>query len=59
MDDKTKKKISQRLKGRKKGSTHRKNISLAMRNIKHTEAHNKAISEAMKIIWKKRKEGRL
>ena len=56
MKEETKRKISQRLKGRKKGATHRKRISLAMKKLKRTEEHNRAISEAMKIIWKKRKE---
>ena len=56
MKEETKRKISQRLKGRKKGATHRKRIAQAMRRLKRTEEHNRAISEAMKIIWKKRKE---
>ena len=56
MKEETKKKISLKLKGRKKGATHRKRIAQAMKRLKRTEEHNKAISEAMKIIWKKRKE---
>ena len=56
MKEETKMKISYKLRGRKKGATHRKRIALAMKKVKRTEEHNKAISEAMKIIWKKRKE---
>lgn len=56
MNEETKKKISYKLRGRKKGATHRKRISLAMRKLKRTEAHNRAISEAMRITWKRRKE---
>ena len=56
MKEETKRKISYKLRGRKKSATHRKNISLAMRRVKRSEEHNKAISEAMKIIWKKRRE---
>ena len=59
MNEQTKRKISYKLRGRKKGATHRKKISLAMMKVKRTEEHNMAISEAMKIIWKKRKEGKL
>ena len=59
MNEQTKKKISYKLRGRKKGATHKKRISLAMKRLKRTEEHNKAISEAMKIIWKKKKEERL
>lgn len=59
MKEETKLKISYKLRGRKKGATHKKRIALAMKKLKRTEAHNKAISEAMRIIWKKRKEGKL
>lgn len=57
MNNETKKKISYKLRGKKKGATHKKRISLAMRKVKRTKEHNRAISEAMKIIWLKRKEG--
>ena len=56
MKEEVKKKISYKLKGRKKGATHRKRIAQAMKRLERTEEHNRAISEAMKIIWKKRKE---
>ena len=56
MKEETKKKISYKLRGRKKSANHKKRIAQAMRKVKRGEAHNKAISEAMKIIWKKRKE---
>ena len=59
MKEEVKKKISNKLKGRKKGATHRKRIAQAMERLERTEDHNRAISEAMKIIWKKRKEDRL
>ena len=59
MKEEVKKKISNKLKGRKKGATHRKRIAQAMKRLDRTEDHNRAISEAMKIIWKKRKEDRL
>lgn len=59
MKEETKKKISYRLRGRKKTATHRKRIAQTMKKVKRTEEHNRAISEAMRIIWKKRKEGTL
>ena len=59
MKEETKKKISHRLRGRKKTATHRKRIAQAVKKIERTEEHNRAISEAMRIIWKKRKEGTL
>ena len=59
MKEETKKKISYRLRGRKKGATHKERIAQAIKRVKRTEEHNRAISEAMKIIWKKRKEGKL
>ena len=59
MKEETKRKISYKLRGRKKGATHKKRISQAMKKIVRSEEHNKAIAEAMRIIWKKRKEGTL
>lgn len=59
MKEETKKKISYKLRGRKKGATHKKRIAQAMSKIVRSEEHNKAIAEAMRLIWKKRKEGTL
>ena len=56
MKEETKRKISYKLRGRKKSDSHRKRIAQAMRKVKRGEAHNRAISEAMLRIWKKRKE---
>lgn len=55
MKEETKKKISFRLKGRKKGATHKERISQAMKRLKRTSEHNKAISEAMRRAWKERR----
>ena len=59
MKEETKRKISYKLRGRKKGATHKKRIAQAMKRLVRSEEHNKAIAEAMRIIWKKRKEGTL
>lgn len=56
MKEETKKKISYKLKGRKKGATHKKRIAQAMKKLKRTEEHNRAISEAMRITWKKKRK---
>ena len=48
MDELTKKKISAKLKGRKKLATHKKKISQSLKGRKLTEEHKKKISEAMK-----------
>lgn len=48
MDKLTKKKISAKLKGRKKLATHKKNISQSLKGRKLSEQHKNNIAEAMK-----------
>lgn len=48
MDELTKKKISAKLKGRKKLATHKKNISQSLKGRKLSEQHKNNIDEAMK-----------
>ncbi|MBM6963879.1 hypothetical protein H6A37_08560 [Phocaeicola plebeius] len=48
MDELTKKKISAKLKGRKKLATHKKNISQSLKGRKLSEQHKNNIAEAMK-----------
>ena len=50
MDEITKRKISAKLKGRKKLATHKKNISQSLTGKKLSEEHKKNIAEAMKKI---------
>lgn len=47
MDELTKKKISAKLKGRKKTATHRKHISQSLTNRTLTTDHKKHIKEAL------------
>ncbi|MEQ3236186.1 hypothetical protein [Bacteroides cellulosilyticus] len=49
MNELTKKKISAKLKGRKKSATHRKHISQSLTNRKLSEEHKKHIKEALTI----------
>ena len=48
MDELTKKKISAKLKGRKKLATHKKNISQSLKGRKLSKQHKNNIAEAMK-----------
>lgn len=48
MDELTKKKISAKLKGRKKLAIHKKNISQSLKGRKLSEQHKNNIAEAMK-----------
>lgn len=48
MDELTKKKISAKLKGRKKLATHKKKISQSLKGRKLSEQHKNNIAEAMK-----------
>lgn len=48
MDALTKKKISMKLKGRKKGANHKKHISQALKGRKLSKEHKEHISEGMK-----------
>lgn len=50
MDEITKRKISAKLKGRKKLATHKKKISQSLRGRKLSEEHKNNIAEAMKKI---------
>ena len=51
MDELTKRKISNKLKGRKKAARTKWLISQSMRGKVKTEQHKLAISEAMRIYW--------
>ncbi len=48
MNEITKKKISMKLRGRKKGATHRKHISQSLTGRKLSKEHKQHISESMK-----------
>ena len=48
MNELTKKKISMKLRGRKKGATHRKHISQSLKGRKLSKEHKQHISESMK-----------
>lgn len=48
MNELTKKKISNTLKGKKKSATHRKNISKALTGRKLKKEHKEKIKESMK-----------
>lgn len=50
MDEITKRKISAKLKGRKKLATHKKKISQSLTGRKLSEEHKNNIAEAMKKI---------
>ena len=51
MNEQTKRKISNTLRGRKKSATTKKLISQALKNQPKTKQHKKAISEAMIAYW--------
>ncbi len=48
MNELTKMKISMKLRGRKKGATHRKHISQSLKGRKLSKEHKQHISESMK-----------
>lgn len=52
MKDETKKKISIRLRGRKKLATHCKHISQSLKRLKKTKEHKEKISASMKEYHK-------
>lgn len=55
MNELTKRKISLKLKGRKKLATTRKRISQALKGKKKSEDHKHNISEGMTTYWSIRK----
>lgn len=55
MNEQTRKKISYKLRGRRKSATTRKLISQALRGRTKTGQHRAAISEAMVAYWKIKK----
>lgn len=55
MDNITRKKISQSMKGRRKSATHKKHISQAMKDKQLTKEHKKHISEGMKSYYNSQK----
>ena len=55
MNEQTRKKISYKMRGRKKSATTRKLISQALRGRTKTGQHRAAISEAMVAYWKIKK----
>lgn len=52
MKEEAKKKISIRLRGRKKAATHCKHISQALRRLKKTKEHKEKISASLKEYHK-------
>lgn len=52
MKEEVKKKISMRLRGRKKLATHRKHISQALKRLKKTKEHREKISASLKEYHK-------
>jgi hypothetical protein len=56
MNEATKKKISYKLRGKKKSARTKWLISIAMRNKKKTEEHKEAISLSMLEFWKDKNE---
>ncbi len=52
MKEKTKRKISLKLKGRKKSANHCKHISQALRGIKKTKEHKEHLSDSLKKYHK-------
>ena len=54
MNEQTKRKISNTLRGRKKSATTKKLISQALKNQPKTKQHKQAISEAMKALWQRK-----
>lgn len=55
MNEQTRRKISYKMRGRKKSATTRKLISQALRGRAKTGQHRAAISEAMVAYWKIKK----
>lgn len=55
MNEQTRRKISYKMRGRKKSATTRKLISQALRGRTKTGQHRAAISEAMVAYWKIKK----
>ena len=55
MNEQTRRKISYKLRGRRKSATTRKLISQALRGRVKTGQHRAAISEAMVAYWKIKK----
>ena len=51
MNEQTKRKISYKLRGRKKPARTKWLISKTMTGIQKSEQHKQAISEAMKLFW--------
>ena len=58
MNEQTKRKISYKLRGRKKSARTKWMISKTMTGIQKSEQHKQAISEAMKLFWQKRKKNK-
>lgn len=56
MDEQTKRKISYKLRGRKKPSRTKWLISKTMKGKQKSELHKQAISEAMKLFWQQYKK---
>ena len=54
MNELTKRKISNALRGRKKSTNTKKLISQALKNQPKTKQHKQAISEAMKALWQRK-----
>lgn len=52
MKEETKKKISMRLRGRKKSATHCKNISQSLQCLKKTKEHKEHLSASLKEYHK-------
>ena len=59
MDEQIRRKISQKMRGRKKSTTTRKLISQALRGRAKTGQHRAAISEAMVKYWKNKNNNAL
>lgn len=56
MDEQTKRKISYKLRGRKKPVRTKWLISKTMKGKQKSEQHKQAISEAMKLFWQQYKK---
>lgn len=56
MDEQTKRKISYKLRGRKKPARTKWLISKTMKGKPKSEQHKQAISEAMKLFWQQYKK---
>ena len=55
MNEQTKRKISYKLRGRKKPARTKWLISKTMKGKLKSEQHKQAINEAMKLFWEKKK----